>query len=39
MKTERELLGLGISDEFERGWGRAHNRVLRRIEEITGADK
>lgn len=38
-KTCIEVLGLGISDEFERGWGRAHHRVLRRIEGITGTDK
>ena len=38
-KTCIEVLGLGISDEFERGWGRAHHRVLRRIEGIIGADK
>ena len=38
-KTCIEVLGLGISDGFERGWGRAHHSVLRRIEWITGADK
>ena len=38
-KTCIGALGLGISDEFERGWGRAHHHVLRRIEGITGADK
>ena len=38
-KTCIKVLGLGISNEFERGWDRAHHRVLRTIEEITGADK
>ena len=38
-KTCIEALGLGISGEFERGWDRAHRKVLRTIEEITGADK
>ena len=38
-KTCIKVLGLGISDEFERGWDRAHHCVLRRIERITGADK
>ena len=38
-KTCIQVLGLGISDEFERGWDRAHHGVLRTIEEITGADK
>ena len=38
-KTCIEVLELGISDEFERGLGCAHHRVLRRIEGITGADK
>ena len=38
-KTCIKVLGIGISNEFERGWDRAHHRVLRTIEEITGADK
>ena len=38
-KTCIKVLGLGISNEFERGWGCAHRRVLQRIEGITGADK
>lgn len=38
-KTCIKVLGLGISDEFERGWDRAHHGVLRTLEEITGADK
>ena len=38
-KTCIEVLGLGISDEFERGWDCAHHSVLRRIKEITGTDK
>lgn len=38
-KTCNEVLDLGVSDEFERGWGCAHRRVLRRIEGIIGTDK
>lgn len=38
-KTCNDVLDLGISDEFERGWDRAHHRVLRRIKGITGTDK
>ena len=38
-KTCNDVLDLGISDEFERGWDRAHHRVLSRIEGITGTSK
>ena len=38
-KTCNDVLDLGVSDEFERGWGCAHRRVLCRIEAIIGADK
>ena len=38
-KTCNNVLDLGVSDEFERGWGRAHHCVLQRIEGITGTDK
>lgn len=38
-KTCNDVLDLGVSDEFERGWDRAHHRVLRRIEGIIGTDK
>ena len=38
-KTCIEVLELGVSDEFERGWDRAHHRVLRRIEGIIGTSK
>ena len=38
-KTCNDVLDLGVSNEFERGWGCAHRRVLCGIEAIIGADQ